>query len=81
MDHLLGLNAWVLIGLSEYECFGPSGELDLKIRPNKDLGPSLENWANDGPCIALDFLDQELGLGLGPIMDRVKWQFSLGLGY
>ena len=41
----------------------------------------MENWDNDGPCIIFGFLDQELGLGLGPIMDRVKWLFILSLGH
>ena len=81
MGHLLGLNAWALIGLSGIESLGPTEELDLRIRPKKEFGPNLVNWANDEPCIILGFFDQELGLGLGLIMDKGKWPFTLRLGH
>ena len=39
LGHLLGLNAWALVGIFEYECFGQSEGLYLMIRPKKELGP------------------------------------------
>ena len=55
LGHLLGLKAWAHISLPEYECFRPSEELYIRIRPNKEFGTNLENWANNGPCINLGF--------------------------
>ena len=39
LGHLLGLNAWALFRLLDMSVFGLIGKLDLRIRPNKELGP------------------------------------------
>ena len=39
------------------------------VKPNKEVGPNLVNWANNGPCIKT-FKVMDLELGLGPIKEN-----------
>jgi len=40
--------------------------MDHGVKPNKEVGPTLVNWANNEPCIKT-FKGMDLELGLGPI--------------
>ena len=39
--------------------------MDHGVRPNKEVGPNLVNWANSG-LMYLDLQDKDLVLGFGP---------------
>ena len=80
----MGLNAWSLVGLSEYEFGGLSEVLDRRIMPKKKFRRNLENWAREGPAgwrFGWASLDRDLGLGLSPTRERVKWPFTLIMDY
>ena len=37
--------------------------VDHGVKPNKEVGPNLVNWANNGPCIkTIKVMDLELDL-------------------
>ena len=75
------LNAWTLIGLPKYKCFGSSEELDLRIRPNKELGPIWKIRPIMGLEVIWAFWIKDLDLGLGPVRKKVNLIFTLSMDH